>query len=81
MSSSLLIYGGAGVRVKGVLSWIEFLRLGFQLMGFGVYGLGLSRFFEVVAPYLCKHRRINLGKNFSCCLRGDHDIKILSNCS
>ena len=36
--------------------------VGFSVDGFGVCGVGLSRFFGVGAPYLYKHWRINLGK-------------------
>ena len=44
--SFLLIYGGLGVGVLELGSWrIGFFGLWFQLMGFGVCGVGLSGLF------------------------------------
>ena len=48
-----LIYGGLGFRGWGLIS--GFWGLGFQLMGFGVCGVGPSGFY--------RHKRITLGKN------------------
>ena len=36
----LLVYGGLGIGVLGLGSWIWFLEWGFQLMGFGACGVG-----------------------------------------
>ena len=55
-----------GVKVLGLGSWIGFLGLGFQLIGFGACGVGPSCFFGVGALCINIEERINLGKNFVC---------------
>ena len=47
--SFLLIYGGLGVKVLGLGSWIGFSGLGFQLIGFGACSVRPSCFFRVRA--------------------------------
>ena len=39
----LLVYGGLGIGVLGLGSWIWFLGWVFQLMGFGACGVGPAR--------------------------------------
>mgnify|MGYP001800260813 CR=1 FL=1 len=46
--SFLLIYGGLGVRVLGLGSWIEFLGLGFSIDG--VWSLWYGAFLEFLNP-------------------------------
>ena len=62
--SFLLIYGGLGVGVLGLWSWIGFVGLGFSFDG--VWGLWCKAFWVFWGwGSLNKYRRISLGKNFA----------------